>query len=120
MQNAHRHQHDTQTPPMTSRSAARRGWMLAPAAAATALLAAGCGTAVIDAATVEDAIKRDVAEAGLSAQVEKVTCPTAEQSKTGHRFDCTVKLTAGGSEAIPVVVTDGERGNVAFGTEARQ
>ena len=92
----------------------------APAAAAVALMVAmGCGEKVIDATKVEDAINQDIQETGVAGQVKSVECPEDEPSEDGHRFDCTVIRTDGGTEAIPVVVTDSEAGNVSFGKEAQ-
>ena len=92
----------------------------APAAAAVALMVAmGCGEEVIDATKVEDSINQNIQETGVAGQVKSVECPEDEPSEDGHRFDCKVIRTDGGTEAIPVVVTDGEAGNVSFGKEAQ-
>ncbi len=83
------------------------------------MVAMGCGEKVIDATKVEDAINQDIQETGVAGQVKSVECPEDEPSEDGRRFDCTVIRTDGGTEAIPVVVTDGEAGNVSFGQEAQ-
>lgn len=81
--------------------------------------AAGCGEKVIDSTKVEDAINSDLEESGTASQVKSVECPEDEPSEDGHRFDCTLTGTDDSTAAVPVVVEDGEAGDIKFGQEAR-
>lgn len=83
------------------------------------LVAVGCGEKVIDPTKVEDAINKNLEENGTAAQVESVECPEDEPSEDGHRFDCTLTGTDGSTAPIPVLVTDGEAGDIKFGQEAQ-
>jgi hypothetical protein len=73
-------------------------------AAALALAAAGCGTEVIDAAKVQNAIRAKAAGPPFNLSVANVKCPTNQPVKVGSTFQCTMKLTNGETEPFNVTI----------------
>lgn len=94
---------------MRSRSSCKR----AAGACTLALLAAGCGTSVVDARRVENQIRSLVSGPPANLSVAAVTCPSGRAAKQGDTFSCTMRLTNG--ETVPFTVTQQDsKGDVSI------
>ena len=79
----------------------------------------GCGTQEIDPKKVEQLIQTDLDRKGVAQAVKSVECPSGQPSKTGQTFKCTLTGADGATAPVPVKVTDGKKGVVAVGRQAR-
>lgn len=66
------------------------------------LVAAGCGTAIDDAAT-EDAIEQNL-ESSVRQKVSSVECPSGVEVEPKATFDCEVTLADGKSETVTLKI----------------
>lgn len=69
---------------------------------AVALVAAGCGTAIDDAAT-EDVIEQNL-ENSVGQKVSSVECPSGVEVEPKATFDCEVTLADGKSETVTLKI----------------
>ena len=67
----------------------------AVAVAATALLAAGCGTKSVSKGDIEAQIKDQLAKRGYTAPVKSVSCPDDLEAKVGKKEACTLTYKSG-------------------------
>jgi hypothetical protein len=77
--------------------------VLTIALALAALLAAGCGGTVIDAAKTEGAIEHNL-ETSVGQKVASVDCPSDVEVEAGKTFECAVRLENGSSETATLKV----------------
>ena len=70
-----------------------------------ALVLAACGddTKTVDDAQIEQGIERSISTSQV--EVTSVKCPTDEKSEVGNTFDCSVKLSNGGTGKVEVEQT---------------
>src|SRR5258708_29998198 len=76
---------------------------LAVVAGGAGLLA--CGGTVIDNNKIQDGFKGK-----LGPNVQSISCPSGQDSKTGNSYDCTVTLTDGSKATLHSTITDGSNG----------
>ena len=82
------------------------------AAAALALVAAGCGETVIDSAKTEDAVEQNL-ERSTGRKVSSVDCPSGVEVSKGATFECTVSY-AGGERETATLKIRNEDADVAL------
>ena len=71
---------------------------------------AGCGSSppkIVDAASVEQAIRADVVRQG--GALKTITCPVDVEAKTGTAFDCAIVLDDGSKAVAHVTMTTIDR-----------
>lgn len=77
------------------------------AAAAIALIAAGCGSTVIDQQKVEEQVKES-SEKASGAKVSTVECPSGVDVEPGATFTCSVKFSSGKESTAKLKIRDKE------------
>jgi hypothetical protein len=89
-----------------------RAGALAVLAAASLLIAVGCGETVIDSAKTEDAVDQNL-ERATGRKVTSVECPSDVEVIKGDTFDCTVTF-AGGEREMATLKILNEDADVAL------
>ena len=92
---------------------ATRGRLAATAALALAGVAAtGCGSDTVDTSQVESGIEKSLSTSGV--KVTSADCPSDVEKQKGDTFDCSVKLSNGGTGEVTVTQESGNRYSYAF------
>jgi Domain of unknown function (DUF4333) len=68
-----------------------------------AILFAGCGETVIDAAKTEDAIEQDL-QRSTGQKISSADCPSDVEVETGATFECDVTLAGGRQEIVSLKI----------------
>ena len=84
------------------------------AAAVALAVAAGCGSATIDAGELEDRMRSQLEERS-GAEVGSVDCPDGREVEAGDTFDC--EATVGGQPVRLKVTQRDDEGSVDFATD---
>jgi hypothetical protein len=77
-----------------------------------ALALGACGDSTVDSSQIEDGIESSLSTADV--KVTSANCPADEKKEKGASFDCTVKLSNGGTGKVEVTQQGGNRYTYTF------